>query len=163
MRRALVFFFILNVALSLVSLRWLPDRVAIHFGSGGRPDAWASKEIHALLLLLTQLLLFAMFFSLPWLIERLPTRWISLPHREHWLAPERAGQTYARIVRLTDELGVATLGFLAVIGLLTIDANRSQPVHLDEGLLLVTLITFVVYTLAWSARFFLAFRRRPAR
>jgi uncharacterized membrane protein len=159
MRRALVLLCILNVALSLVSLSWLPERVAIHFGTGGRPDSWASKEIHALLFLLTQLLMFAIFFSLPWLIECLPTRWISLPHREHWLAPERARQTYARIVRFTDELGVATLGFLAVIGLLTIDANRSQPVRLDEGLFLVTFIAFLAYTLAWSARFILAFRR----
>lgn len=163
MRRALILAFLFNIALGLLSLSWLPERVAIHFGPQGVPNGWASREVNAALILLTQLLLFGTFFALPWLLERLPARWINMPRRDYWLAPERARRTRERIVRFTDEFGVATLGFLAVIALLTIDANRTRPVRLDEGLFLVTLAAYLLYMLAWTIRFILAFRRRPAR
>ena len=40
--------FTANVLLMVVSLAILPDQVAIHFGRGGAPDSWASKEVNVL-------------------------------------------------------------------------------------------------------------------
>ena len=58
MRTAFIALFLANVTLSLVSLAILPDRVAIHFGSGGAPNGWASNLTHTLLMLGVDTLVF---------------------------------------------------------------------------------------------------------
>ena len=47
MHRALIVVFVANLILMAVSLAVQPDQVAIHFGGGGQPDSWASKEFNA--------------------------------------------------------------------------------------------------------------------
>ena len=51
-----------NVLLWLVSLVVLPDQVAVHFGRGGVPDSWASKEWNALVFVLMEIPLFLLFW-----------------------------------------------------------------------------------------------------
>lgn len=58
MKALFILMFLANVAVTLVSLVLLPDRVAIHFGLRGVADGWASRSVHALLMTGTHVLLF---------------------------------------------------------------------------------------------------------
>jgi hypothetical protein len=158
MRVPLILAFSANLVLILVSVISLPERVAIHFGPGGLADGWASRETYAALLMLTELPLFALLLALPRLLRRLPAKWINLPNREHWLSDENILRSIGRITRYTDEFGTATFGFLFVAGLLSFEANRLDPPRLDEGLFLISLAAFLIYTVIWTVRLLLAFR-----
>ena len=154
MRRLMISAFVANLVLTLVSLLILPDPVAIHFRGGGIPDAWASKWTHALIFMVIQLPLFALCLSVRRLTLDSPAKWISLPNKNHWLKPENRKELEARFSVLMEEFGVALFAFLFVVGLLTLDANLSDPVRLNESLFLLFFAAFMLYVLYWLIKLF---------
>jgi uncharacterized membrane protein len=161
LRRIFLVTFLLNIGLNLFSLLILPATVAIHFSLGGRPDHWASKETHAMLMLIVGLIVFLPIFFAPSLIDNMPPRWLSLPYKQHWLREENRGQIKQLMAGMMSEFGIALFGFLSAVTLLTIDANHKLPVQLNENLFLVLFTCMMLYTFVWTIR--LVMRLRPPR
>ena len=158
MRTLFFLVFAANVLLILVSLAVLPDKVAIHFGSGGVPDSWASKEWNAILFLLVQAFFFPLLWFAPSLALRLPTRWINLPNKGYWLRAENRPALKRKLETLTARFGTAFFLFFFCAGLLTVQANLSQPVRLNERALLLLVLLFLLYTIFWSIGLIRSFR-----
>ena len=150
MRIALILSFMANLFLALVSASLLPERVAIHFAWGGAANGWASRLDSVLLTLGLDTLLFLTFWLSPAWLRRTPINWVNLPNRAYWLSPERREATIARFSERLWAFGTALFLFLLAVGLLTLEANRSDPVRLDEPLFLVALAFFLAYTLYWA-------------
>lgn len=73
----------------------LPEPVAMHFNAGGQADHWISRS-HTVVFWETLGVGVPVFFIVSALLTGLiPARFVNLPHREHWLAPERKTQTVA--------------------------------------------------------------------
>lgn len=149
MRAVFVLSFLANVSLSLSSLAILPARVAVHFGSGGAPDGWASSLTSTSIMLGVQSLLFLGLYLAPRLLARVPSRWVNLPHRDYWLAPHRRAQALSRLSDHLWRYGTALFLFQLVAGLLTLRANLSDPVRLNERLFLTALVVVLAYTVWW--------------
>lgn len=160
MRKLLISVFVANLALLLVSLLMLPDHVAIHFGSGGMPNGWASKWAHAFIFLLIEVPVFALFMSAGRLVLRFPEKWISLPNKDYWLRQENRVELEARFTALMHEFGVVLFVFLFAVGLLTLDANLSEPIRLDEALFLALFVAYMLYVVYWLVK--LVRRLKPA-
>lgn len=143
MRAVFVLSFLANVSLSLSSLGILPARVAVHFGPGGAPDGWASSLTSTSIMLGVQSLLFLGLYLVPRWLARVPSRWVNLPHRDYWLAPERRAQALSRLSDHLWRYGTALFLFQLVAGLLTLQANLSDPVRLNEPLFLAALFVFL--------------------
>jgi uncharacterized membrane protein len=158
MRSLFILTFIANVVLSLVSLVLLPPRVAIHFGSGGIANHWASNHFNTLFFIGTNTFLFVSLYFTPRLIFRFPARWINLPNKDYWLRSENKARTVEIFSSFMWEFGAALLLFFLAAQLLTIRANLSQPVRLDERLFLLALALFMLYTVYWCIKLFKAFR-----
>ena len=158
MRNAFIVSFLANVVLSLASLVILPDRVAIHFGLGGAPDGWASNLTSMLLVLGVHTLVFCALYFSPRLISTVPSKWISLPNRDFWLTPQRRHLAAEKLSHHMWRFGTALFLFMLFAALLTIRANRSDPVRLDEGLFLTGLVIFLAYTVYWVVALVRAFR-----
>ena len=152
MRNLLISVFVTNLALTLVALLMLPDQVAIHFGAGGVPDGWASKWTHALIFVVIEVPLFALFMSAGRLTLRLPARWVSLPHKNYWLREENRAELETRFTALMQEFGVVLFGFLFVVGLLTLDANLSAPIRLNESVFLAAFTAYMLYVAYWLVK-----------
>ncbi len=139
----------------------LPARVAAHFNASGRADGWMSREMNTACHVATILFLATIFQGLALLPRRLPKEMINLPHRDHWLAPERAADTHAWISALVLSLGCAVMGFFLSLFHLTYRANLASPPHLHgpiwwlTGALLLAVGAGVVLMLH-------RFRRLPA-
>ena len=158
MRKLFILAFAANVILTLVSLVVLPPKVAIHFGSGGVPNAWASKEVNALIFLAIEGPLFILFLFAPSLVMKCPPKLINLPNKDYWLKEENKPATKAKVESLMCQFGIALFGFLFCVGLLTLQANLSDPVRLNESILFAMLTAFIVYTVYWCVKIFLSFR-----
>ena len=163
MRTAFITSFLANVLLTLLSLLVLPERVAIHFGAGGLPDSWASNRSSTLLMLGVHALVFVSLYFSPRLLATIPSRWISLPNRNYWLAPERRSEAVAKFSQFMWQYGTAVFLFMLLAGVLTMRANLSEPVRLDEGVLLIGLAIFLAYTAYWTIALLRAFRVPPSR
>ena len=59
---------------------------------------------------------------------------------------------------MMDEFGFSLFALLFGVSLLAIDANRTDPVQLNEPLFLVLLAAFLLDTLIWTIRLVLQFR-----
>jgi uncharacterized membrane protein len=154
MRRLLIAAFAANLILILISLLVLPDQVAIHFRSGGEPDAWASKWTNAVIFLLIQMPLFALFISVGRLTLNMPSKWLSLPNKDHWLKPENRAELEARFGALMEEFGFVLFVFLFAVGLLALAANLSEPVRLNEPVFLLCFVAFMLYVPFWLVKLF---------
>lgn len=158
MRNLLIIAFLANIILTVVSFIILPSEVAIHFGEGGVPNSWASKEFDALIFLAIELLLFILFISAPYLPLRLHRKFISLPNKEYWLKEENRQHMKAKLASLMAEFGFFLFTFLFCVGLLTIEANLSDPIRLNERIFLPVFIAFMSYTAFWVVKIVRAFR-----
>ena len=158
MRTIFCIVFAANVLLWMVSLVVLPDEVAIHFGRGGAPDSWASKEWNALVFVLTELPLFLLFWYAPSLPLGIPPRFVSVPNKDYWLREDNQPAFKRRFQNLMDRFGIAFFLFFFCIGVLTLQANLSQPVRLNERAFFLVLALFLVYTVVWSLGLIRAFR-----
>jgi uncharacterized membrane protein len=158
MRNAFIASFLANLILALVSLVILPDQVAIHFGPGGTPDGWATNLASTLIMLGIHILVFCSLYFSPRLFTAVPSKWISLPNRDYWLRPEHRSEATARFSHHIWQFGSALFLFMFFAGLLTLKANLSDPVRLNERLFLIALVIFLAYTVYWTVALLRAFR-----
>ncbi|MGZ3512513.1 MAG: hypothetical protein ACXU93_01070 [Thermodesulfobacteriota bacterium] len=158
MRRVFILVFVSNVVLSLFSLVLLPSRVAIHFGVGGMANGWAPSCVNALFFIGTNTFLFLCLYFTPRLLFMFPGKWINLPNKKYWLRIENKARTLEIFSSFMWNSGTGLFLFLFAVELLTIQANLSQPVKLDEKLFLSALILFILFTVYWCIKLLRGFR-----
>ena len=115
----------------------LPERVATHFDIHGQANGWMSRD--GILWSMTCFglglpLLIVLAFHSPRLM---PSRFINLPHREHWLAPTRRESTLRWIGTAGTLYACVSLLFVSTIHHFLIQANTLQPPRLANGPLLL--------------------------
>jgi len=149
--------FVANVALTLISIMMLPDRVAIHFGANGTADGWASNNMNALLMTGMHVLLFCLFYFSPRLMLLFPAKWISLPNKAYWLQPAVLPRTQAKMSTFMWHYGIAMFLFLLMIGILSLQADLAPTVRLNLTVFFPALGAFLLYTVIWTLVFFRLF------
>jgi uncharacterized membrane protein len=150
--------FVANVVVTLISLAVLPARVAIHFGADGMANGWAPNYVSALLMTGTHVLLFCSLYFGHRLALLFPPKWINLPNKEYWLNPVNMPQTMEKIQGFMWRFGVAVFLLLFIMSLLSLQANMSKIVRLNQQVFLPVMGAFLVYTIWWTIVFFRAFR-----
>jgi uncharacterized membrane protein len=127
----------------------LPERLATHFGPSGRPDGWMSRDGFLTFLGLFLPGMWAFLGGLGALMSRLPVDQINLPHKEFWLAPERAAATYGYLRGFMLNLNTAVMALLLALAQSTFQANLRPEPRLGSGsaLLMIAFIGFVLYSI----------------
>jgi uncharacterized membrane protein len=93
--------FYLFIVLALISFgqiiyfyNILPASIASRFNRDGMPTLWFAKKvfilIHAGLVLLTS----GFFLFVGLFLERIPAKFLNIPNKDHWMAPDRKQQTF---------------------------------------------------------------------
>ena len=152
MHKALIVVFVANLILMAVSLAVLPDQVAIHFGGGGLPDSWASKEFNAAIFLVLEVPFFLLFYFASSMTMGVSKKFLNVPNKDYWLEEENKARFQKIFGRYMAEFGVAIFLFFFCINLLALQANLADPVKLDERIFLVVFVVYMLYTLWWLVR-----------
>ena len=139
----------------------LGDPVATHFGSGFVANGWERRDSY---------LRFALSFStvLPVIVAlivgwtpRLFPRFVNLPHRDYWLAPERRAATLETIAVRAVLLGALLSVFMGGVHWLILQANAAVPPRLPPNLFWMMLIAFLTAFAFWVWAFWSRFRDAP--
>ena len=138
----------------------LPRKVASHFGAGGKADGWTSRENLILIHSGTLVFLALLFTSIAFAVPKLPDRWVNLPRKDYWLAPQRREATYGRFTASFLWFGSVTLTFFIAVMHLVFQANLNGRNQLGAWFW-AFLIAYLLYTLAWVVTFLLSFSRPP--
>jgi hypothetical protein len=102
--------------------------------------------------------LFLLLWFGPSLPLGVPKRFVSLPNKEYWLREENRPALRQKLEHLMAQFGAAFFLFFFFTGLLTIEANLSDPVRLNEKAFVPILVLFLVYTVVWTIGLFRVFR-----
>src|SRR5690242_12009536 len=73
----------------LISSRELPPIVASHFGADGVANGFMSRYAYVSFMLAVTVVTPLLVVLLPRILREISPNLLNLPHREHWLAPER--------------------------------------------------------------------------
>ena len=139
----------------------LPPVVASHFVAGGAANGFMPRSAYLGMMLavavglpLAQALVFG-------LIRLVPDRFINLPQRDYWLAPERRQQTLDYLGDQGNRFAMLLCGFLCFVHWLVLRANAQQPPQFPEATLFAALPLFVGALVIWIGAFVRHFLRRP--
>jgi uncharacterized membrane protein len=147
-----------TAAFVLATTPGLPDRVGTHFGPGGAADGWMTRDGYRLYMLAFVLLFVPFIVAMVGVLPRVFPRFVNLPNRDYWLAPERREATFAFLAGHACGFGVLTLALLAGVHWLLLDANRASSPHLATAPFVALLATFLVLLAVWMVALFRRFR-----
>ncbi len=158
MRHSFKFTFAVNIILTIASYFFLPAKVAMHFGAGGYPNSWCLKHTYILSSFALDIPLFLLIYFMPLLIFKCPPNLLNLPNKKFWLKQENRISLKEKTNSVMSEFGTALFIFFFITKLLTLEANRLDPVRLNERVFLSALILFLIYTVYWCVKLFRTFR-----
>ena len=167
MNRLPIFLFwllvVLFVSYVLSSSMTLPERVATHFGSGGVPNGWMSRDDYVQFTLMFGLGVSLFVVGSHYLLARFFGNQFNIPNREYWLTPERRADTLGFIVRHSWWLGCLMLLFMMAIYHLVLMSNRSSSPRLLTIPFLLLMGGFLIGLGSWVAALRARFRRPKRR
>ena len=148
------------VALGHMVAVWsgLPEQIPTHF-SGGQPDAWSSRDSFVWTWGATLLGTALMMGGVGWLLGRLDARWMSLPHRDHWLAPERRAATLQDLCFRIWTVGILTMLLLLDLQVQMFAVAGGEAEDLTHfG---TTMTIYLLGTLVWTVALLVHYGRKP--
>ncbi len=106
----------------------LPATLATHFDAAGEANGWMSKRDFFQFQFALLGILGLVFCVLPRWLSRIPNALINLPHKAHWLAPERRAASLEALARQMSYLSALVFALFVFLGELTLRANlRATP------------------------------------
>jgi hypothetical protein len=137
----------------------LPPVVASHFVAGGAANGFMPRGAYLGLMLAVAVGLPMAQALLSGLTRLISDRFINLPHRDYWLAPERRQQTLDYLGNQGNRFAMLLCAFLCFVHWLVLRANAQQPPQFPEATLFAALPLFVGALVIWLGAFFMHFRR----
>jgi len=158
----LLFILLLIIAAILISATTgqLPAQVASHFGAGGAPNGWMSRNDYRLVILAFAVVLPVVVVLGSTLLPRFKDTRINIPNRDYWLAPARREATFRYLAAHGYWLGALLVVFVVGIHLLLLDANATQPPRLAGQVLATLLVLFLAALAVWIATMAIHFRNK---
>jgi uncharacterized membrane protein len=138
----------------------LPDVLASHFGSGGRPNGWQSQTGFFSLELVVVVMAAFFAFGVPRIIARVPLSLVNVPNKEWWFGPQRRDSTQAFFRVQFGWFGCALLGFLLFVNELVFRANLASPRRLNGTAFTIAMLTFLAFVAIWTLRLIGHFAKR---
>ena len=159
LRLAFAAIVIVSTVIVYVTSTQLPDPVASQFGNGGEVTNRMPRDAYQAFMTGMTLLIPLVLFAFQVWLPRVATRFVSIPRRAYWLAPERRAQMLDYLERHTLIFGSAPALFFAGMHWMIVDANSRVPPQLDNSLLLAMAGLFVAWVVAAAVTLSLHFRR----
>ena len=148
-----------GIGSSMVFYLYSPEEVAIHFNARGIADSWASKDSNLILWIGIYLFMTGLYLSFPYILRKTPVRFISMPNKEYWLAPERKGDTISRVSNMLFWFGSALNIFFIILGYIGFKANMLEEVKLNNSTMYTLLGIYFAYIAVWTVQFFIQFKK----
>lgn len=134
------------IAHSLYYYTQLPDEVAVHFDIHVEPDNWSSKGAAIASYILIVVLMSALFAGLGPLLRKSDPKYINIPNKNYWLAPERRAESIQAMIDMMVWIGIATNVMLIGVFHLMFEANMRTPVGMSTGPLVGLIVGDLIAT-----------------
>jgi len=149
---------VLGIIFVLVSGESLPPVVASHFAVGGVANGFMPRATYLRFMVALVLCLPLLIALLASITSLLPVRFINLPNREYWLAPERQANSLAYLRNHGARFGVLLVVFLCFVHWLVVRANSLSPAQFPVSMFFPGFAAFLVGLVIWLGALVVHFR-----
>ena len=156
-----ILFFLLvaaNIVIDIASYFVLPETVATHFVGNGIPNGWFSANGSLAFNLGLHGFFLFVIYSMSVALQKTPKALINIPNKEYWIAERNFPLFLMRWEFAVFQLGCALMIFFMSISFVILDANFSNPVHMNTTASLAALIGFMLFMFYWLASLIRNFR-----
>jgi uncharacterized membrane protein len=151
--------YVLFLICIFTSPAFLPERFATSFNFSGEAEGWMDRSSYMTFVSVMGTVGVLTFVLVGFLCRYLPGKWINIPQREYWLAPERRADTLGYVsCQMLWFASILCCLFIAV-HISTIRDNRLNPPHMPMGEFMAIIGCFLAGTLIWTLIFLLHFKR----
>ncbi len=141
----------------------LPEQLATHFDGTGQANGWMSRRQHLIFITLLGGGMPLFVIGLCYLIRFLPASLLNVPNAAYWRATERYPEACRRILTWSFWFGAVSLIWTALLHQQIVEANRYNPAHLDNTMVLILAVGFVITTGILIAMLVQSFQKRRVR
>jgi uncharacterized membrane protein len=159
-RPLFILLLIVSATVIVATTGQLPEQIASHFGAGGVPNGWMSRQGYLLFMMVFAVGIPVMVVLAMGVLPRWKTGAINIPNRDYWLAPARRDDTLGWLGAHACWLGSLLAVFIAALHLLLIEANALQPPQLPLRPFILLMVAFLLGMGVWAATLMLHFRQR---
>jgi len=139
---------------------FLPERFATSFNAAGEAECWMDRPSYMMFISGGGSITVLIFVVIGFVSRFIPDKWINVPQREYWLAPEHRAETMSYLFRQMLWFASWMCCFLIALHFSTIHANRLTPPHLPIVEFCTILGCFLTGTLIWVLMFYVHFTRK---
>jgi uncharacterized membrane protein len=139
----------------------LPKLVASHFDRHGLPNGWQTKQGFFKTFAGTTLLAALLVFGMPTLISIMPRRFVNLPNKDYWLAPQHRAASMEFLNAWFAWFGCVVYIVILLAFDYAVQTNLHSPNGPNPARLWYILIAFTAFMLVWTIRLFGRFDRVP--
>lgn len=139
--------------------QYLPDPVAVHFGTGNQADGWMSRNGYLIFMLSFTI---GMTGFISFVVGTLPAKipqWTNVPNRDYWLAPKRRDESLRYLSAHGNRLGYLIVMMMLGMHYTILLANHTRPPSLPVQVFTSILIGFAVALIWWIVRLYRRFPR----
>jgi uncharacterized membrane protein len=125
----------------------MPPRIATHFGRGGLANGWMSHDVY-IVFMVSMSTLFPLVIAATTGLLPAGAR-LMLRKYANALAPQGLQDALRWIAGAAAIVGVLISAFIVALHFLVLEANERTPARLDESMLVVLVVGFVVLLAIW--------------
>jgi len=160
-RQILLLLLVVAVAQCVWYWPQLPAVVPSHFDGDGRANGAMSREAMVALYLGVLTGVSLLLGGITSIVSRTPVWMVNLSHKEYWLAPERAAETWAYLDRQLGWMAVATSALLVAVFELTFRAAPAPDHRMPAAGIWIALGAYFAWTAWWTIRLIVRFEQVP--
>lgn len=138
-----------------------PDPIISQFGFDGSPARSSSKAAFVTIITFVAVAMAASYLLIGQL-HRLTDRFIGMPEKSYWLAPERRKASIDSLIAHVRWSMAMALAFTAAVSWLVLDASNARPPRLSPTFIWL-LGAYVALTLLGLVHLLWRFRKPPGR
>lgn len=143
---------VVNLMYALFVAQSIGTKIAVNFKLNGLPNSYQTPNEFMITQIVISCSLVFLFLILPWIMRKMPVKWINIPDSQKWLTGEERDKSFEKIDFMLILLGVVVLYFFTSMNVVVYAANISTPMELPMLPFLSVLLIFLGFLITWAIK-----------
>ncbi len=156
---AYLIFYVLVLLQLAHNYTMLPEIISTQFDINGTPTRSMSRQDFAMFHIGFVVFMSCIFAGGGYLVSRLPVKYLNIPNKDYWLAPERRRDTLMGLRKDLAVMGLIVGAFVFLVDYFVMDAAMSNRRGMTPETLSTLLTSMAAATGLFVARLLMKFRR----
>ncbi|MDA3799232.1 MAG: hypothetical protein PF692_09150 [Kiritimatiellae bacterium] len=148
---------VVNLMYALFIAQSIETKIAVNFQLNGLPNSYQTPNEFMITQIILTFSMAFLFLLLPWIIRKMPVKWVNIPNSKKWLTGEERDKSLKKIDFMLILLGVVMLYFFTAMNVVVYAANISTPMELPILPFICVVLIFLGFLTTWTIKLYKMF------